>query len=172
MTFKVWITDSEKRWLKERERDARVEAGATAIYEDLWKEVLSNVNEVKSTVERFSGLTTNGLQLAHIISFPVDQSSDGIGAPPAIEIRLIKDEHQIVVSGNIDAIYFDIDICTRGGEVCLKLDEKKISYEEASRRVLTAFLYPGLPYQEPAVIGRSTYSLPRRAKPSDGLKRF
>jgi hypothetical protein len=142
----TWIDDAEKRWLAERERDARIEEQATKIYEELWRQVLADVNTAKS-IDRFAGLSTNGRPLAHIISFPVDQSSDDIGVPRSVEIELRKGDHQIVASihqGSGSIILFDIDICKADGGACLRLGGKDISYDDASRHILTAFLYPGL----------------------------
>ena len=149
-----WIDDPEKRWLTARERDAKIAAHATGIYEALWAEVLNDVNNAKESIARFSGLTTNGHQLAHIISFPMDHSSAGIAVPPGVSITLLKREQQIGASvrgaDSEDDLRFVIDVCNSDGAVCLKMDGRKISYEEASRRILTVFLYPGLPYVAPS----------------------
>lgn len=138
-----WLADTERQWLAARERDAQIETHATEIYEALWAEVLARVNEAKATISRFAGLTTNGRQLAHVVSFPMDMSTNAVAPPRSIEIALHKTEHQIVVEGPGIEICFEIGIC-KDNAVCLKLDGDKISYERAAQQVLTAFLYPGL----------------------------
>lgn len=142
----TWINETEIRWLAARDRDARIEEHATDIYEALWAQVMRDLNDVKS-IERFAGLTTNGRQLAHIISFPVDASPSILSMPRSLQITLEKDEHRIVATGQHPEleIVFEIGVCESDGAVCLMVDGKKISYEDASRRALTAFLYPGLP---------------------------
>lgn len=142
----TWIDDTEKCWLAAQDRDARIEEQATQIYEDLWKEVLDDVTKAKA-VERFAHLATNGRPLAHSINFPAESSSYIGTVPYGVEIALLKGEHRVVASiRRGDTIRFDIDICNSDGSACLKLDGRKVSCEEVSRRILTAFLYPGLPY--------------------------
>jgi hypothetical protein len=146
-----WIDDAEKRWRAGHDRAARIEEHATSLYEALWAEVLRTLNGVKSSVERFADITTNGKQLAHVISFPEDARYP---VPPrSVQIELQKSEHRIVTSGRPNesdlVIRFDIDICNADDSVCLKFEGKEVSYEEASRRILTALLYPGMPYVGP-----------------------
>jgi hypothetical protein len=145
-----WIDDTEKQWRAGHDRAARIEEQATDIYEALWAEVLRTLNSAKSSVERFADITTNGRQLAHVISFPED-TRDPV-PPRYVQIELQKSEHRIVTSGQPNetdlVIRFDIDICKSDGGACLKFEGNKVSYEKAARRILTALLYPGLPYAE------------------------
>ncbi|MDP9194672.1 MAG: hypothetical protein M3P06_23490 [Acidobacteriota bacterium] len=136
-----WIAEIEKRWQDARKRDPVIEEQATRIYDALWKKIFDGVTDARS-VDRFSGLMTNGRPLAHVISFPADESPQARG----IEIALLESEHLILASGlggaEID-IRFDLDVC-EDNSVCLMSDGERISYENAAILVLTAFLYPGL----------------------------
>lgn len=138
-----WIVETEKKWQAALQRSTRIEAEATKIYEDLWDKILGDVKEARA-IERFAGLTAhNGRQIGHVVSFPVDESSQAIGPPRRVEIALLESEHLIVASGDDVDIRFDIDLCGKPESPCLKLDGTEVSYEAASRHVLTAFLYPG-----------------------------
>src|SRR5215211_7995410 len=83
-----------------------------------------------------------GSTLSHVVSFPRDEVPGVIGPPRAVEIAVLTDEHLIVASGADVDIRFNLGLCRKAEAPCLKLDGTEITYEEASRRVLTAFLSP------------------------------
>jgi hypothetical protein len=137
-----WVHDKEKRWSDRNERDAALLAGANNVFARLWSELKEHASEAKE-IDRFKSLEWNCIPEARVIKLTVP----GQVAMPhvkAVGVSLSGDRRKIVASGEGVELTIDINICD-DSQPCLKIDGRKVDYEEAAIRILDPFLYPDFP---------------------------
>jgi hypothetical protein len=120
-----------------RKRNSTIRAHAADIYEALWKEIVEHLDEAK---QKGFPLSTNGASRKRVVSLEKDNKP---GQHWELDVILVDPKDRIRAKGDRVDLFLDLDICP-DGVVCLKLDGKQISLEEAAIRILDPFLFPQL----------------------------
>jgi len=157
-----WIDDDNDELKRQQESAAELSARnhkiadkAEKIYNDLWAEILSRINEAKSKgVETARHLTTNGdvfereIRLGrmsgHAITIPRYDPSANHPMPDRVNINLTQDHLGIRASGlQGDPLDFRLDLGD-DGVVHIKHKGEAKNIQDAAALILRPILYPTL----------------------------
>lgn len=123
-----------------RTRNTAVRESALEIYEALWTEIVGHVQDAQA---RGIDASTNGAPRKRVVRLPKENKS---GQYFELQVILADSKDRIRATGArlkpVD-LTFHLDICP-DGVVCLKLNEERVSIEDAAIAILDPFLFPQL----------------------------
>lgn len=134
----TWIEKRVADLKNLEERRASIREHATTVYESLWSELLKHVDDAN---QHGLDVTTNGSARRKIIKLKKQNLS---GMWWELEFKLSDAKDRITVRGDrCGDVQFLFDL-RPDNVVCLKVNGKEISIEEAAIAILDPFLFPQL----------------------------
>jgi hypothetical protein len=133
----TWIDDRLSGREHERVRRLSIEQSAERIYGELWEAIKKCVDEAS---RKGFGLETNGSPHERTVVLSTNSSRRTLSTRK-LALALKKASQRILVTGIEPAPELVLDLC-HDNVVCLKLNGKQVSYDEAAQAVLDPFLFP------------------------------
>jgi len=138
----TWISGRLEQRKKLIDRRNAVANNAENLFGELWIAIITCTTEAKA-----SGLAveTNGTSLERVVAActPPDPHKR-----KELRIKLDKYGEKVTVSESGRETEFLIDVCD-DGVICLKLDGKQVTIQDAARLILDPFLFPDLQSENP-----------------------
>ena len=153
-----WIDDDASELQRQREsaaelaaRNSHIAACATAIYNDLWKELTACIAEAKGKGNHHAAkLITNGdpyerriLNHQIVVPQPIKPGASS-SKPRYVVVKLVEDHLKIEVTGLRSApMYLLLDLCD-DGVVLPKYEGEYKTIQEAAKLILRPVIFPEL----------------------------
>jgi hypothetical protein len=134
----AWLDEQIAGWQEMNHRNRLLDAGASALYDKLWENILAIKDEAR---QKGLVVDTHGTTTERMIGCGEANTDER----REITFELNPDRRKIEIRGHFSQD-FTIDICPDGA-VCIKYQGAPISIEEASHRILGPLLFPGLQKQ-------------------------
>jgi hypothetical protein len=134
----TWIDKRLAEQEAEATRSALIDQSAERVYDDLWQAVMRCVMEANN--KGFT-LATNGSPHQRIVTLT---SKDRTTKKRQLQLTLHRDIRLIKIRGVESLSELSLDLCP-DRVVCLKLNGKQVTYDEAAEAILDPFLFPTSP---------------------------
>jgi hypothetical protein len=142
-----WVDDAFNESEQLAIRNQRIESGRGQLYDDLWKHVTDDIQEINKRGR--AALHTNGTTYNRIVSptNPIMRANYPHDVDVSKDCHIKLEGRKITVSGYGIGLSFDVDVCP-DGVVCLKQNGEHVKLEKASMMILRPLAFPELPKQK------------------------
>jgi hypothetical protein len=144
-----WTSSRIAERLKIEDERKRVSEAFKGVWDSLWNEIVSHVREYRQQYGELSVITSGDYEERRI-SIP-NQIIGGVVQNFKRHVVLKQGQNKTSIkaesSTHADSLKFDLKVCS-SGLVCLVLDEKELSLEQAAILILDPIEFPDLPRTE------------------------